>query len=220
MRSALIARPSLTWTTSVTSGGPATTSELRIWTGPFPMAGINTRMVRRSNALQGWAYGRRFRYREVTRFGAGPAAPVLAVAASTALKAVEAGLAFGPSRAVLSQLLPAPGQSLSERTCRTGLFRMQINARTSARARYLDTIEARGDPRHAATSVMHGETALWLARDRDRLPDQAGVLTPATATGTALAGRASAWFAPVSTAPRWVRPSPGPSRRGRVAGRA
>jgi short subunit dehydrogenase-like uncharacterized protein len=189
MRSALIARPSLTWTTSVTSSGPATTSELRIWTGPFPMAGINTRMVRRSNALQGWAYGRRFRYREVTRFGAGPAAPVLAVAASTALKAVEAGLAFGPSRAVLSQLLPAPGQSLSERTCRTGLFRMQINARTSARARYLDTIEARGDPRHAATSVMHGETALWLARDRDRLPDQAGVLTPATATGTALADR-------------------------------
>ena len=46
---------------------------LRMWTGPFAMAGINTRVVRCSNALQGWAYGRRFRYREVTRFGAGPA---------------------------------------------------------------------------------------------------------------------------------------------------
>lgn len=102
MRSALIARPSLTWTASVTWSGPATTGELRIWTGPFPMAEINTRMVRRSNAVQGWAHGRRFRYREVTRLRAGPAAPVLAVAASTALKAVEAGLAFGTSRAVLS----------------------------------------------------------------------------------------------------------------------
>jgi len=34
-----------------------------------------------------------------------------------------------------------------------------------------------------------GESALCLALDRDRLPDRAGVLTPATAMGTALAGR-------------------------------
>jgi len=37
------------------------------------MSGLNTRVVRRSNALQDWAYGRRFRYREVTDFGASPA---------------------------------------------------------------------------------------------------------------------------------------------------
>ena len=41
------------------------------WIGPFLMAGANTRVVRRSNALQGWAYGRHFRYREVSGFGAG-----------------------------------------------------------------------------------------------------------------------------------------------------
>src|SRR3954452_9039911 len=35
------------------------------WIAPFMMAGINTRVVRRSNALKGYAYGRRFRYREV-----------------------------------------------------------------------------------------------------------------------------------------------------------
>jgi short subunit dehydrogenase-like uncharacterized protein len=29
--------------------------ELRMWTGPWLMAGINTRVVRRSNAVQGWA---------------------------------------------------------------------------------------------------------------------------------------------------------------------
>ena len=39
--------------------------DLGMWLAPFMMAGINTRAVRRSNALQGWAYGRRFRYREV-----------------------------------------------------------------------------------------------------------------------------------------------------------
>ena len=94
---------------------------VRMWTGPFAMAGINTRVVRRSNALQGWAYGRRFRYREVTGFGAGPAAPLLAGAASGALRAAEAGLAFGPSRAMLSRLLPAPGQGPGEKTRCTGI---------------------------------------------------------------------------------------------------
>ena len=164
-------------------------SDLRLWVGPFVMAGINTRVVRRSNALQGWAYGRRFRYREVTGFGVSPAAPVLGAAVSAALKATEAGLAFGPSRAALGKLLPAPGQGPGERTRRTGFFRMQIHARTSAGVRYLGTIEAQGDPGYAATSVMLGESALCLALDRDLLPDRAGVLTPATAMGAALPAR-------------------------------
>jgi short subunit dehydrogenase-like uncharacterized protein len=164
-------------------------SDLGMWTGPFAMAGINTRVVRRSNALQGWAYGRRFRYREVTGFGAGPAAPLLAAAVSATLKAAEAGLAFGPSRVMLGQLLPAPGRGPSEKTRRTGYFRIQIHTRTSAGARYLGTIAAQGDPGYAATSVMLGETALCLALDRDQLPDRAGVLTPATAMGAALAAR-------------------------------
>ena len=163
--------------------------DLKRWVGPFVMAGINTRVVRRSNALQGWAYGRRFRYREVTGFGAGPAAPMLGAAVSATLKAAEAGLAFGPSRTLLGRLLPAPGQGPSEKTRRTGLFRIQIHTRTSAGARYLGTIEAQGDPGYAATSVMLGESALCLALDRDHLPDRAGVLTPATAMGPALADR-------------------------------
>jgi len=162
---------------------------LRMWTGPFAMAGINTRVVRRSNALQGWAYGRRFRYREVTGFGAGPAAPLLATTVSTGLKAAGAGLAFGPSRAMLARLLPGPGQGPSERTRRTGYFRIQIHARTSAGARYQGTVEAQGDPGYAATSVMLGETALCLALDKDQLPDRAGVLTPATAMGAVLTAR-------------------------------
>ena len=162
---------------------------LRMWTGPFAMAGINTRVVRRSNALQGWTYGRRFRYREVTGFGAGPAAPLLAGVASAAQWAAGEGLAFGPSRAMLAQLLPAPGQGPGERTRRTGYFRIQIHARTSAGVRYLGRIEAQGDPGYAATSVMLGEAALCLALDRDQLPDRTGVLTPATAMGAALAAR-------------------------------
>ena len=90
---------------------------------------------------------------------------------------------------MLSALLPAPGQGPGEKTRRTGFFRIQIHTRTSAGARYLGTIGARGDPGYAATAVMLGETALCLALDRDHLPDRAGVLTPATAMGAALATR-------------------------------
>jgi len=163
--------------------------DLRMWVGPFAMAGINTRVVRRSNALQGWAYGRRFRYREVTGFGTGPAAPLLGAATAAAFKAVEAGLTFGPSQALLGRLLPTPGEGPSEKTRRTGFFRIEIHTRTSAGARYVSKIEARGDPGYAATSVMLGESALCLALDRDRLPGRAGVLTPAAAMGTTLADR-------------------------------
>ena len=85
--------------------------ELRMWTGPWAMAGINTRVVRRSNALQGWAYGRRFRYREVTGFGASPAAPVLAVAASAASegRGGRAGVRAVPGAAQPAAARAGPG---------------------------------------------------------------------------------------------------------------
>ena len=163
--------------------------DLGIWISPFVMAGLNTRVVRRSNALQNWAYGRRFRYREVTGFGAGRVAAVPATALAAGLKSLTAGMAFGPARALASRLLPVLGEGPSEKARRTGFFRMEIHARTSAGARYVGKVEASGDPGYAATSVMLGESALCLAIDRDRLPDRAGVLTPATAMGGALAER-------------------------------
>ena len=159
------------------------------WTGPFVMAGFNTRIVRRSNALLGWAYGRRFRYREVTGFGTGPAGHARALAVTAGFTALMAGVALPQSRALLRPVLPKPGEGPSEKARRTGFFRLQVHARTSSGARYLTKVEAHGDPGYAATSVMLGESALCLALDRDRLPDRAGVLTPATAMGVALADR-------------------------------
>ncbi|HLL64155.1 MAG TPA: saccharopine dehydrogenase NADP-binding domain-containing protein [Micromonosporaceae bacterium] len=175
------AQPDLSWVSR--------DRDLGLWVGPFPMAGINTRVVRRSNALQDWAYGRTFRYREVTGFGTGPGAPVKAAAVTAALAALGAGLAFRPSRALLDRVLPAPGDGPSERTRRTGHFRMRAHARTTAGARYVTTVAAQGDPGYAATSVMLGQAALCLALDRARLPPTAGVLTPATAFGTVLVDR-------------------------------
>jgi short subunit dehydrogenase-like uncharacterized protein len=163
--------------------------DLDAWTAPFVMAPFNTRIVRRSNALQDWAYGRTFRYREVMGFGNGPLAPVLAAGMTAGLAAGMAGLAFGPTRAVLDHVLPSPGQGPSEATRRNGHFRMEVVARTTTGARYTSTFAAKGDPGYAATVVMQAESALALVLDRDRLPAAAGVLTPATALGTVLADR-------------------------------
>ena len=159
------------------------------WTGPFVMAGFNTRIVRRSNALLDWAYGRRFRYREVTGFGPGLAGVAKASALTAGLVALTAGVGLPPTRKLLSPVLPKPGQGPGEKTRREGFFRLQVHARTSGGARYVTEVGAPGDPGYAATAVMLGESALGLALDRDRLPDRAGVLTPATAMGDVLAGR-------------------------------
>jgi short subunit dehydrogenase-like uncharacterized protein len=164
-------------------------AELAMWVGPFLMAGFNTRIVRRSNALLGWAYGRNLRYREVAGYGTGPAAPGRAWAATAGMAALMAGVAMRPSRALLGPVLPKPGQGPAEKARSNGYFRLQIHARTSSGARYLTKVAASGDPGYAATAVMLGESALCLALDREALPERAGVLTPATAMGTVLAGR-------------------------------
>ena len=160
-----------------------------MWVGPFVMGSINTRAVRRSNALQDWAYGPRFRYREVMGFGSGPLAAAQAGAVAGGVGALVAGLALAPTRAVLDRVLPSPGEGPGEKQRDAGFFRIEIHAQTSSGARYVCRVAAQGDPGYKATAVMFGESALSLALDEDRLPARAGVLTPASALGTVLVER-------------------------------
>lgn len=160
-----------------------------MWVGPFIMSAINTRVVRRSNALEDWAYGRRFRYREVMGFGTGPAAPLLAGAVAGGVGALALGLTIPPIRTVLDRVLPSPGEGPGERQRDRGFFRIEIHARTSSGARYLCRVAAQGDPGYKATAVMFSESALCLALDEQRLPPRAGVLTPARAIGAVLTER-------------------------------
>jgi short subunit dehydrogenase-like uncharacterized protein len=164
-------------------------ADLGRWVGPFVMSSINTRVVRRSNALQGWAYGPRFRYREVMGFGSGPLAAAQAGVFAGGVGALIGGLSVPAVRAMLDRVLPAPGEGPSERKREHGSFRIEIHTRTSSGARYLCRVAAKGDPGYKATSVMFGESALCLALDAERLPRRAGVLTPATAMGDALVQR-------------------------------
>ena len=153
------------------------------------MAGINTRVVRRTNALRGWEYGRTFRYREVQAFGDGLSGRAMATAFAGGVGALVGGLMLPPTRFVLDRVLPDPGDGPSEETRQKGFFKIETHARTSGGHRYVATISAHGDPGYAATAVMLGESALSLAFDGASLPDATGVLTPATAMGDALVDR-------------------------------
>ncbi|GAB3436243.1 saccharopine dehydrogenase NADP-binding domain-containing protein [Phycicoccus ginsengisoli] len=151
------------------------------WVGPFVMADFNTRVVRRSNALLGHAYGRRFRYRELSSYGTGFAGRRRATLVTGALGLAMAGMADPRTRPLVDRLAPTPGEGPSEQARAAGWFRMQARTTTTSGRRYLATVAAKGDPGYAATAVMLGEAALALALDGDRLPPAAGVLTPATA---------------------------------------
>lgn len=163
-----------------------------IWTAGFAMAPVNTRIVRRSNALLDWAYGRRFRYAEHMSVGSSAAAPALSGLA-TGMGKVTFGVGGHVLRllpnGLLERVLPKPGTGPSRSRRENGYYRIETYTTTSGGARYRADMAQRGDPGYQATSVLLGESALALALDRDALSDHYGVLTPAAAMGDVLLSR-------------------------------
>ncbi|KWX67564.1 enoyl-ACP reductase, partial [Mycobacterium sp. NAZ190054] len=162
-----------------------------LWTSGYLMALYNTRCVRRSNALLNWRYGRRFRYREAASMGCSPAAPVMALMTNATISA--AGRLGGP---YLRMIPPGVLEAMTSRTAvgarddaGTGHYRVETYAVTADSRRYVARMAQQADPGYASTAVLLGESVLALAFDRSRLPDRAGVLTPASAMGEVLAGR-------------------------------
>ena len=162
------------------------------WVGPFVMAAVNTRIVRRSNALLDYAYGRRMEYAEQMSMGRSFAAPV---AAAMAAGGNAATMALGSRyfdrlpQGIVERIAPKPGTGPSERAREQGHYTVETYTSTTTGARYRATMSQKGDPGYKATSVLLGESGLTLAMDRDRLSDLRGVLTPAAAMGDALIAR-------------------------------
>ncbi|MBC3190298.1 saccharopine dehydrogenase NADP-binding domain-containing protein [Pseudonocardia sp. C8] len=169
--------------------GPPARLEDGTWTAPFVMASYNTRIVRRSNALLGHAYGAGLRYGEVQGCGSGPAGAAAAAAVTGGLGALVGAFTLPLVRPLLDRVLPAPGAGPSERTRANGWFRMDVHAATGSGRRYRARVSGPGDPGYAATAVMLGESGLALALGGTALPDRAGSLTPATAMGEVLVDR-------------------------------
>lgn len=164
------------------------------WVIPFlPLGPSNERVVRRTNALLGYPYGRSFRYQETIGLGSGPVRGAAAIVAGLGMKGAEAALTSRMSGGVLDRIIrrvtPQPGAGPSEQARVRGSFRLAISTVTSTGARYVEDVAGSGDPGYTATALMMGEAALAQVTDGDALPQRCGVLTPAAAYGDVLLQR-------------------------------
>jgi short subunit dehydrogenase-like uncharacterized protein len=155
------------------------------WTSPFAMAGINTRVVRRSNALMNYAYGEDFRYDEATLSDSS----IKARAAALAGNMVMGSMAITPLRKMAAGLLPAPGEGPSKTKRENGFYEIWLHGRhPNDRSKDLRAIvKGDMDPGYGSTSKMLAECAVCLARDDVEVAG--GFWTPASALGNHLLAR-------------------------------
>jgi short subunit dehydrogenase-like uncharacterized protein len=166
---------------------PRYDSDFDQWTAPFVMAGINTKVVRRSNALLEYAYGKSFRYDEAMLMGKGPAGFAKAVATSAGSAATMGAMSIGVLRRAASGRLPQPGDGPSKEKRDAGYFDLLLRGTAEDGSVLRARVEGDRDPGYGSTSRMLAESAVCLAKDD--LSVEGGLWTPASAMGEALLAR-------------------------------
>ena len=170
--------------------GPRRDADFGAWLGPFMMSMINTRVVRRSAALLGYAKG--YQYQEYLRLGKGPLAAMAATSLSVGSFASQAALRLSPIRKLAQKMAPPPGAGPSEASMDGGSFRALWVGHSASGKMVRGMVADKGDPGNRATTKMLCESALALALQFDELPGgpkQGGLLTPASGLGDVLVQR-------------------------------
>lgn len=162
------------------------------WIAPFIMAGINARVVHRSNALSNNSYGVAFTYEEAVVTGQGGSGKWKAQAAHWGVNALMIGLAVPPTRWLLETVvLPKPGEGPSEKAQREGRFEIIFHGSTAKGETIRCRVTGDRDPGYGSTAKMLSQAAACLAKD---VPDDVpgGFWTPATILGDKLIERLEA----------------------------
>lgn len=168
--------------------GSAYNHDAGVWTGPFVMAGVNTRVVRRSHALQGYPYGRAFRYHEAAMTGGGIWGRVKAMLMSGGLALFVLASAFRFTRQhIVRKMLPDPGEGPSKQQRESGYFNLLLVGKLPGGELMRVRIKGDRDPGYGSTSKMLSESAICLARDPAMTGG--GFWTPSTAMGESLLQR-------------------------------
>jgi short subunit dehydrogenase-like uncharacterized protein len=162
-----------------------------VWTAPFVMAAINTRIVRRSNALLDYAYGSNFRYSEATSTGSGLGGWAKSVMMTGGLAAFMLACSFNVTRrGLVRRIVPAPGQGPSRAQRENGFFDLRLFGKTGNGEQLSARVTGDRDPGYGSTSKMLSESAVCLAMDA--LQTGGGFWTPASAMGELLMERLTA----------------------------
>ena len=164
--------------------------DLSAWSGPFIMAGANTRVVRRSEALlteRQESYGNNFVYQEHAFHKS------LSKAAFSTMGLGLLGLILiSPLRKFVRSFLRKPGEGPSLEVQENGWFECKFLVESEDGERSLYKMFGKGDPGYKVTSKFAAECALSLLEDPQSLPggrEYGGVLTSASGLGNVLIER-------------------------------
>ena len=161
--------------------------DLNAWSGPFVMAGANTRVVRRSEALLTElqkSYGNNFTYQEHAFH-------------TSWFKALLSTLGLGllgltlitPLRKIIRSFLRKPGEGPSLEVQENGWFECKYLVESEDGQKSLYRMFGKGDPGYKLTAQFASESALCLLNEKDKLPggqEYGGVLTTASGIGETL----------------------------------
>jgi short subunit dehydrogenase-like uncharacterized protein len=161
-------------------------ADFKKWVGPFLMGSINTRVVRRTQAL----LGIRFDYQEYSKYGSSRTARTVLIGG----KVFESIAASGFGRRILKRLLPKPGEGPSEKVMDEGFFECELIATDQNGGRVRGVLKGQGDAGNRITVKCLCESAFLLvdiALGNTRVKPFAGggVLTPVTGLGEDLVVR-------------------------------
>ena len=155
------------------------------WIAPFVMAGINTKIVRRSHALIDFKYGSDFSYDEATLSGKGVLGQLKGY-----LSLIPIFLATRKKgsfiKNIVDYVLPKSGEGPSKKTRISGYYNLRFYL-TQQNKIHLSKVIGDMDPGYGSTSKMLAESAICLALDKT--PETYGILTPSVALGNPLLKR-------------------------------
>ena len=137
------------------------------WVGPFAMASVNTRIVRRTNALAGYPYGKDFRYSEAVGFSKGFKGWAKSHALSAGISFALEGLKTKTGRMIAKKFAPRPGDGPTERVRNEGYFKIELLGKTVSGEMLRGSICGQSDP-------GHGETSKCWRKARYALPQRKG----------------------------------------------
>ena len=158
----------------------------RNWIGPFVMASINTKVVRRSNALTNFSYGTNFSYNEATLSGKGFKGKIRGYLGAIPLIFVAAK-PNSMLKKIANAILPNPGQGPTKKQRENGYFNLKFFIKTMDDTQMIARVIGDMDPGYGSTSKMLAESAICLAKDN--LTNYNGVITPSVAMGDSLLKR-------------------------------
>jgi short subunit dehydrogenase-like uncharacterized protein len=164
--------------------------DAKSWVFPFIMASINTKIVQRSHALSGYAYGTDFLYDEAMMAGGGLKGRASATGAALGIAGAFGALVFPPTRKLMSRyVVPKPGEGPTPEQQLKGFYDIRFIGQTKTGETIVTKVTGDRDPGYGSTCKILGEAAVCLALDVSKADKAGGFWTPASLMGDQLIPR-------------------------------